>query len=98
MNMLGQRFGFIRFAKVSNEGKLERDLNSVSTGRYKLQVNIAKFKRDNALSGFRASVRQAPIQSVAEAFLQDHAEGWRKWFAWLCPWDDSRVQVRELSG
>ncbi|KAI3521844.1 hypothetical protein L1887_11319 [Cichorium endivia] len=35
-------------------------------------------------------------KSVAEAFLNDHAEGWRKWFAWLCPWDDSRIQTQRV--
>ncbi|KAI3699918.1 hypothetical protein L2E82_44526 [Cichorium intybus] len=40
--------------------------------------------------------RQFGRKSVADAFLHDHAEGWRKWFAWLCPWDDSRVQTQRI--
>ncbi|KAI3515201.1 hypothetical protein L1887_13982 [Cichorium endivia] len=44
-NILGQRFGFAIFIRVSNEVELEKELNNIVIGWQKLQVNIAKFKR-----------------------------------------------------
>lgn len=35
-------------------------------------------------------------KDVAEAFLLDHAEGWRKWFAWLKVWDESFIQNHRI--
>lgn len=35
-------------------------------------------------------------KNVADAFLRDHSEGWKKWFAWLCPWDVSRIQTQRI--
>ncbi|KAI3515594.1 hypothetical protein L1887_14495 [Cichorium endivia] len=35
-------------------------------------------------------------KSVADAFLNDHAEGWRKWFSWLRFWDESFSQMHRI--
>ncbi|GJU20654.1 nucleotide-binding alpha-beta plait domain-containing protein [Tanacetum coccineum] len=41
----GKRFGFVRFINVFNEERLVNNLCTVWIGRYKLQANIARFKR-----------------------------------------------------
>ena len=49
----GNRFGFITFKNVSNVRELEKRLNGVKMGKYRLKVNVAKFAVENVgLNGF----------------------------------------------
>ncbi|GKD47616.1 RNA-directed DNA polymerase, eukaryota [Tanacetum coccineum] len=41
----GKQFGFVRFINVFNEERLVNNLCTVWIGRYKLQANLARFKR-----------------------------------------------------
>ncbi|PWA52985.1 RNA-directed DNA polymerase, eukaryota [Artemisia annua] len=49
----GNRFGFISFRNVSNVAELEKRLNGVKMGKFRLKVNVAKFAVENVgLKGF----------------------------------------------
>ncbi|GJW12466.1 nucleotide-binding alpha-beta plait domain-containing protein [Tanacetum coccineum] len=45
MSKTGLRFGFVRFLQVGNPKVLEKNLNQIRYGRFKLRANIAKFER-----------------------------------------------------
>ncbi|GLU22241.1 hypothetical protein SLE2022_383310 [Rubroshorea leprosula] len=42
----GQRFGFVRFLDVKNIKELERSLDQIWVGKFKLWVNIPRFRND----------------------------------------------------
>lgn len=46
----GKRFGFVRFKECGNLKELERKLDSIWIGQFKLRVNVAKYvKKANGL-------------------------------------------------
>ncbi|KAJ0668710.1 putative RNA recognition motif domain, nucleotide-binding alpha-beta plait domain superfamily [Helianthus annuus] len=45
----GNRFGFISFVNVGDVKELERKLNGIKMGEYKLKVNITRFALENAV-------------------------------------------------
>ncbi|GJW06364.1 nucleotide-binding alpha-beta plait domain-containing protein [Tanacetum coccineum] len=56
MSKAGLRFGFVRFLQVGNPKVLEKNLNQIRYGRFKLRANIAKFERYS--SKFRPECKQ----------------------------------------
>nr|GEX51732.1 nucleotide-binding alpha-beta plait domain-containing protein [Tanacetum cinerariifolium] len=56
MNKAGLRFGFVRFLQVGNPKVLDKNLNQIRYGRFKLRANIAKFERYS--SKFRLECKQ----------------------------------------
>ncbi|KAL8536300.1 hypothetical protein ACS0TY_011790 [Phlomoides rotata] len=47
----GKTFGFVRFGGNTPVARLERDLNNIWLGSYKLRANISKFARNGASTG-----------------------------------------------
>ncbi|PWA58669.1 hypothetical protein CTI12_AA398440 [Artemisia annua] len=45
-NNMGDRFGFVKFARVNDKGLLESKLNNIKIGNLKLLANIEQFDRD----------------------------------------------------
>ncbi|GKC17449.1 nucleotide-binding alpha-beta plait domain-containing protein [Tanacetum coccineum] len=45
MSKAGKRFGFARFLKIGNIQALEKRLNRIQIGNFKLEANIAKYER-----------------------------------------------------
>jgi len=48
LNRWGRRFGFVRFFPVSNEARLEKQLDQIYIGSLKLHVNLPKYRRAEA--------------------------------------------------
>lgn len=46
-NKWGQKFGFVRFLNVSNEKKLEYELDNIRIGESKIYANLLRFKRES---------------------------------------------------
>ncbi|KAL4559925.1 hypothetical protein LXL04_032071 [Taraxacum kok-saghyz] len=44
-NRSGRKFGFVRFLRVRDVGKMEQDLNSCWLDKFKLKANLAKYGR-----------------------------------------------------
>ncbi|GLU09811.1 hypothetical protein SLE2022_266510 [Rubroshorea leprosula] len=76
----GKRFGFVRMVGVQNEYQMERKLNEIWFGRYKLRVNIANTPRKK-ISGLgkeiasgtvmrRMNIMVQPGQSYAQAVVR----------------------------
>lgn len=65
LNKFGKRFGFVRFIRVRNEKALEKELNSIWNGGYKLFVCIEKFRRKP-----HEVVRRKEVTHLATPFEQ----------------------------
>ena len=50
-NKGGRRYGFVRFKGVSDETRLERQLDNIIVGGLKMHVNIPKYGRGKATQG-----------------------------------------------
>ncbi|GKD28212.1 nucleotide-binding alpha-beta plait domain-containing protein [Tanacetum coccineum] len=57
MSKVGLRFGFARFFRVGNPQVLEKRLNKIWNGSFKLRANVAKFER--SFSKFRQGCKKA---------------------------------------
>ena len=44
-NRWGRRYGFVRFYPGPNEGKLDKQLDRIYIGNFKLYVNFPKYRR-----------------------------------------------------
>ncbi|KAL4555547.1 hypothetical protein LXL04_038169 [Taraxacum kok-saghyz] len=44
-NKTGRKFGFVRFLKVQDVGKMEQELNNLWMNKFKLKANVAKYGR-----------------------------------------------------
>ncbi|GKV29208.1 hypothetical protein SLEP1_g38154 [Rubroshorea leprosula] len=75
----GKRFGFVRFLDVRNEWELERHLDQIRIGKYKLWVNKAKFSREDSmkkqLSREDIGVDKSRKASYAEASYAEVLKG-----------------------
>ncbi|KAK9048658.1 hypothetical protein SSX86_032376, partial [Deinandra increscens subsp. villosa] len=45
INSEGERFGFVKFARVFDKERIESGLNSIKVGHHKLSVNLERFDR-----------------------------------------------------
>ncbi|GKD90781.1 nucleotide-binding alpha-beta plait domain-containing protein [Tanacetum coccineum] len=57
LSKVGLRFGFARFFRVGNPQVLEKRLNNIRNGSFKLRANVAKFER--SFSKFRQGCKKA---------------------------------------
>ncbi|GJR54686.1 nucleotide-binding alpha-beta plait domain-containing protein [Tanacetum coccineum] len=57
LSKVGLRFGFARFFRVGNPQVLEKRLNKIWNGSFKLRANVAKFER--SFSKFRQGCKKA---------------------------------------
>ena len=46
MSKAGKRFGFVRFVGVADNNNLEKALNDLWIGKYRIRANLAKFGRN----------------------------------------------------
>jgi len=45
LNRWGRRFSFVRFFKVENEARLEKQLDQIYIGNMRLYVNVPRYRR-----------------------------------------------------
>jgi len=50
-NKWGRRCGFVRFGKVGNVGRLEKELDQIYIGNLKLHVNVSRYRRNEVEYG-----------------------------------------------
>ncbi|KAI3684626.1 hypothetical protein L6452_33850 [Arctium lappa] len=62
LNKDRKRYGFVRYIRVQNVKELEKDLNKIWNGGYKLFVSVEKFKRKKV----EEKRRQDKLQSILE--------------------------------
>ncbi|KAL6529346.1 hypothetical protein OROGR_014969 [Orobanche gracilis] len=69
-NNMGDRFGFVKFARVNDKGLLESKLNNIKIGNLKLLANLEQFDRDKKpVNGARkeANTEGKPRQQAVAA-------------------------------
>jgi len=82
-NRWGRRFGFVRFFKVPNEYKLEKELDQVCIGNMKLYVNLPKYTRSR------------PSQQGGVALMGDNGKNHHKY---VLKHSKGKEEWRELKG
>ncbi|GJT09747.1 nucleotide-binding alpha-beta plait domain-containing protein [Tanacetum coccineum] len=86
LSKAGKRFGFARFFRVGNIQSLEKRLNRISIGSFKLKVNIAKYeksfsksnqgcKRDGWVLDIPPKLHNLPSSSFINTMFQKPQEG-----------------------
>jgi len=72
LNKWGRRFGFVRFFDVGNVVRLEKELDKIYIGNWKLYVNIPKYRR------YVSNVNGEPFRAHKNSDSESMA-GARKW-------------------
>jgi len=72
LNRWGRRFDFVKFFKVENEVRLEKQLDQIYIGNIKLYVNIHRYRRggDVQLGGASNATRMARKQYIHKPVKQ----------------------------
>ncbi|AES78899.1 hypothetical protein MTR_7g050780 [Medicago truncatula] len=55
-NLYGEMYGFVRFSKVRDVGKLLHAVNAVCFGSFRIRVRVARFDRSGEFEGYSAKV------------------------------------------